>query len=169
MNDDALRRLQGLLIYPREDLDVELKGWLDLSSEDNKANLAQAILALANHNGGGHVLLGLIKSDGAWIPDTSRPSNLNNYTQDLINGIVEKYADPPFHCEVYHVADRPGGDVFPIVVVPGNHRVPIRAKRDGPGSKHVHQNAYYIRRPGPKSEPIQTAQEWDDLINRCLI
>ncbi len=29
-------------------------------------------------------------------------------------------------------------------------------------------NTYYIRRPGPKSEPIQTAQEWDALINRCV-
>ena len=46
------RRLQDLLAYPREDLGTELKNWLDLALEENKANLAQAILALANHGGG---------------------------------------------------------------------------------------------------------------------
>jgi hypothetical protein len=53
-------------------------------------------------------------------------------------------------------------------VVPGDHRVPIRAKRDGPSQKHVRQNAYYIRRPGPKSEQPQSGREWDELLGRCL-
>jgi len=52
--------------------------------------------------------------------------------------------------------------------VPGNHRVPIRSKRDGPNKSHVLMNTYYIRRPGPKSEPLQSGQEWDDLISRCV-
>ena len=29
-------------------------------------------------------------------------------------------------------------------------------------------NSTYIRRPGPKSEAPQSAQEWDDLFARCL-
>jgi len=161
------RRLQDLLAYPREDLDKELKGWLDLSQEDDKANLAQAILALANH-GGGYVLIGFTRSDGNWIPDENRPLNLNGYSQDLINGVVERYADPPFHCEVHHEAHPQSGNVFPIIIVPGNHKVPIRAKRDGPNQRHVHINVYYIRRPGPKSETPQSAEEWNTLINRCI-
>jgi transcriptional regulator with XRE-family HTH domain len=161
------RRLQDLLAYPREDLDEELKGWLDLSLEDHKADLAQAILALANH-GGGYVLIGFTRSDGNWVPDAKRPSNLNGYSQDLINGVVERYADPPFHCDVYHATHPQNGSVFPIIVVPGNHKVPIRAKRDGPNQRHVRSNTYYIRRPGPKSEAPQSAEEWNALINRCI-
>ena len=165
--NDVERRLQDLLAYAREGLDRELKSWLDLSSEDDKANLAKAILALANH-GGGYILLGFAEVGGNWIPAEPRPSDLNTYTQDLINGIVQSYAEPSFHCEMHHVPHPQSGHLFPIVVVPGDHRVPIRAKRDGPNQKHVRQNTYYIRRPGPKSESPQSGREWDDLISRCV-
>jgi len=138
---DIERRLQDLLAYPREDLDNELKNWLNLSQENGKANIAKAILALANH-GGGYILIGFTKKDGNWMPSEPRPSNLNNYTQDVINGIVRRYADPPFNCRVYHLPHPKSGLLFPGVVVPGNHRVPIRAKKDGPNRKHVLKDTY---------------------------
>jgi hypothetical protein len=165
---DSLRRLQALLSRAHEDLDTELKGWLDLSSEEHRANLAQALLALANH-GGGFVLVGFTKKDGSWEPDDRRPPNLDAYSQDCVNDIVQRYADPSFHCAVNHVIHPENGLSYPIVIVPGPHRVPIRAKRDGPNLEHVHQNLYYIRRPGPKSEPSQTGLEWAALINRCIM
>jgi len=162
------RRLQDLLSRAHEELDTELKGWLDLSSEMHKANLAQAILALANH-GGGFILLGFAKANGAWAPAEPRPSDLNMYSQDSINAVVQRYADPPFHCNVYHVPHPQTGQPFPIVVVPGGHRAPIRSKRDGPNQEHVQRNTYYIRRPGPQSAPPQSGQEWDELISRCVM
>jgi len=162
------RRLQDLLSRAHEELDTELKGWLNLSLEKDKANLAQAMLALANH-GGGFVLIGFAKKNGSWEPLEPRPSDLDSYSQDCINDIVYRYAEPPFHCTVHHVPHPQNGKLFPIVMVPGPHRVPIRAKRDGPSGEHVHQNAYYIRRPGPKSEPPQSGREWDELINRCVM
>jgi hypothetical protein len=58
MTGDPRDRLRELLVYLHEDLDVKLKDWLDPSSEEDKANLAQAILAIANH-GGGYVVLGV--------------------------------------------------------------------------------------------------------------
>jgi len=79
--DRVRQRLQDLLAYPREELDIELKGWLDLSSEDDKANLAQALLALANH-GGGYVLIGFVEVAGVWGPAQSRPPDLSACTQD---------------------------------------------------------------------------------------
>jgi hypothetical protein len=163
-----LRRLQDLLIRAHEELDTELKGWLDLSSEEHKANLAQAILALANH-GGGFILLGFTKEDGSWAPTKPRPSDLDVYSQDSINAIVQRYAEPPFHCDVYHVVHPETGQLFPIVVVPGGHRVPIRARRDGPNQEHVRQNTYYVRRPGPQSGPPESGREWDELIGRCVM
>ena len=51
------KRLQDLLACPREDLDKEYKGWLSLRSEDDKADIAQAVFALANY-GGEHIILG---------------------------------------------------------------------------------------------------------------
>lgn len=168
MVNDTQRRMQDLLVYPREDLGVELKDWLDLSVAEHRADLAKAIMAHAN-SGGGYILIGFTEAEGSWsTAEGNRPPKLEMYSQDEINGIVERYAEPPIHCEVYHLAHPETGAVFPIVKVPGDHRVPVRSKRDGPDKKHVRQNEYYIRRPGPKSETPRTGQEWDDLINRCI-
>ncbi|MBB5695799.1 recombinase family protein [Muricoccus pecuniae] len=164
---NANRRLSDLLVEPREDLDVEVKGWLDLeNSGEHKATLAKALLALANH-GGGFVLLGLTETDTGIVPAPNRPPTLDAYSQDAVNGIVQSFAEPPFHCTVQHVAG-PSDVLHPIIRVPGGHRVPIRAKRTGPGNAIVQMHAVYIRRPGPKSEVPQSGQEWDDLLGRCL-
>lgn len=97
------KQLQELLVYPREAPDIELKGWLDLTIEDDRANLAKAILAIAN-SGGGYIILGYSEDAGDWEPDEQRPSDLSNYRQDIVDDIVQSYADPPFHCEVHHVS-----------------------------------------------------------------
>jgi transcriptional regulator with XRE-family HTH domain len=166
-DEGQVRRLQDLLAYPRESLDIELKSWLDLSQGEDAANLAKAVLALANH-GGGYVLLGFVEESGDWRPAEGRPGGLGGYDQDRVNGIVHHYADPPFQCEVHHVRHPANGELFPVIVVPGGHSVPIRAKCEGPNGKHVRQHAYYIRRPGPRSEEPRSAREWDSLIRRCM-
>lgn len=160
-------RLADLLIDPREDLDLEIKNWLDLRNDnDAKATFAKAALALANH-GGGFVVFGLTRTDRGMVEAEGRPVTLDAYGQDLINGIIQNYADPPFHCAV-HVVPNQTGALFPIVVIPGAHRVPVRARRAGPHGNIVELNAIYIRKPGPRSETPQSAQDWDTLLRRCL-
>ena len=160
-------RLADLLIDTQEALDCEVKNWLDLQgSNDDKATFAKAVLAIANH-GGGFIILGLIETDAGIVEAEERPATLDRYNQDLINGIVQNYCDPPFHCAV-HVVANPLGAVFPVVLVPGGHRVPVRARRAGPNGNTVHLNAIYVRKPGPRSETPQSAQDWDDLLSRCL-
>ena len=96
-------RLADLLLDPREALDLEIKGWLDLAhDEDHKATLAKALLALANH-GGGRVVIGLRETDAGYSAASERPFTLDAYSQDSINGIVHKYAEPAFHCSVHYV------------------------------------------------------------------
>ncbi|HBH29112.1 MAG TPA: hypothetical protein DDX99_09760 [Desulfofustis sp.] len=160
-------RLSDLLVDPREDLDFEVKNWLDLqNSNEDKATFAKAILALANH-GGGFVALGLLETDSGIVEAEGRPATLDRYSQDLINGIVQNYCDPPFHCAV-HIVASPDETLYPIVVVPGGHRIPVRARRAGPHGNIVQNNAIYIRKPGPRSETPQSAQDWDYLLARCL-
>ena len=48
---------ERFILNPTEDLDAEYKGWLDLHKEPDRANLAKAVIALANH-GGGVIVLG---------------------------------------------------------------------------------------------------------------
>ena len=94
-------RLSDLLIAPCENLEVEIKNWLDLKNDKNaKATFAKAALALANH-GGGFIILGLTESDTGFVEAEGRPATLNAYNQELINGIIQHYADPAFHCAVH--------------------------------------------------------------------
>jgi hypothetical protein len=160
-------RLGDLLVVPREDLGIEIKNWLGLQgSNDDKATFAKAVLAIANH-GGGFVVFGLVETQAGFSEAEGRPADLTGFSQDLINGIVQNYCDPAFHCPVHFVAS-PTDEIFPIVVVPGGHRVPIRAKRAGPNGNTVTNNAIYMRKPGPRSETPQTGQDWDELLGRCF-
>lgn len=164
---DARRRFGDLLLYPREGLDIEHKGWVDLGDEEYRARIAKALIALTNH-GGGYLILGYREDGGLWIPAEPRPSDLAAFDQDAINGIVDRYSQPLFHCETEHVLHPTIGLRFPVVRAPGNQRVPVRTKRGCPCGKHVQSNVYYIRRPGPRSEAPQTGREWDELIRRCV-
>ena len=161
-------RLADLLREPQEALDVEIKNWLDLAGNNaHKAKLAQALLALANH-GGGHVIIGLTETDAGFRTADGRPDTLDAYSQDKVNGIVHKYAEPAFHCSVHYVPHPASGVTHPIIGVPGGHRVPIRAKRSGPEGRIIRQHTIYIRRPGPQSAQPDNGREWDELLVRCL-
>lgn len=167
MTNISADRLAELLINPRETLEFEVKNWLDLQhSNEDKAVFAKALLAISNH-GGGFIALGLQETADGIMEAEGRPVALNGYSQDLVNGIVRNYCDPPFHCAV-HFVPNPEDVLFPIVVIPGGHRTPIRARRAGPNERTVTNNAIYVRKPGPRSEILQSAQEWDDLLGRCF-
>lgn len=155
--------LQELLRGPHERLDVELKNWLDLTQNPGKGNLAKAILALANH-GGGFLILGF-EDDGSVSPN--RPASLDAYSQDAVSDIVDRFADPTFQCVVRKVLRSVDALQYPVIAVPGGHKVPIRSKSGTPG-REIQPDQYYIRRVGPASEPPKTAREWDELMRRCL-
>jgi len=163
--EDRRRRLSFLAENPREDLDVELKDWLDLNQREHQADLAKAMLALANH-GGGFVLVGY--DNDTETPTVPSAEVAAQYDQDRVNGILQRYADPQVHVELARVEDA-DGNPHPIVVVPGGHTVPIRCQRGGPNGAHVRQHAIYIRRPGPESSEPQTAAEWAALMRRCVL
>lgn len=161
------QRLADLLNDPRETLSVELKGWLDLAgNNEHKALLAKAIIALANH-GGGAILIGFSKTDSGSGPAPGRPGSLTDYNSDVLNAVVSKYCDPKFHCDIT-IHKGPDGLEYPIVNVPGGHKVPVRSTRDGPNGDTIKRNSYYIRRIGPASEVPQDGQEWDELIRRVV-
>ena len=160
--------LDELLLEPREALDVEVKEWLDLNDNGHRALLAKEIIALANH-GGGYIVVGSKElADGTFKPATPRPANLDDWAQDTIQAIVAKYVDPAIQCLVTHRAPPGGADRYPIIAVPGSHRVPIRAKAGSPDGSKLVPHRIYVRRPGPSSEEPKTAEEWDRLMEKCV-
>lgn len=164
MNDE----LQELIRTPREDLDIELKCWMDPGDKCVQAKFAKELLALRNH-GGGYLVIGF-KDEHPPVPDPNRPDNLKAFDSDYFNNIVKKYAEPAFHCMSHVISHPTTGEQYPVIVVPGGAKVPVRCKADSPdGGKSIKLDTYYIRRPGPESCPPQTGAEWDVLLQRCLL
>lgn len=157
-------QLEGFVNYPREDVGAEYKDWLNLELEKDKATLAKAAIAIANH-GGGHIVIGF-QEDGEMLRSVARPSNVPEITQDAVNATVRRYADPEFHCRVYSTPNFVSGATHAIVRVPGSS-VPVMAKRDN-REAGVSQYRCYIRKPGPRSEEPHTAEEWRSLFDRCI-
>ena len=160
----SIRELQPLISEPREDLGVEYKDWLDLTTNEHKATLAKAAIALANH-GGGFIVIGFAEQ-GAELYSQARLSNISEITQDAVNAVIRRYATPEFHCRVDCITHPKTGVAHPVITVPGNLTVPVMSMRDCP--KVIDKNRCYIRKPGPRSEEPQTSEEWRELINRCI-
>src|ERR1700744_3705178 len=118
---------RDLVDRPKETLQVEYKVWLDLDDAEVRADLAKHLAALANY-GGGMLVFG--------FNDDMTPAGANSFKKrpidhDTISGIVKKYLEPPFQCDVEVVRSTAGFD-HPIVVVPSHGSAPICGKANGP-------------------------------------
>ncbi len=160
----SIEELQPLITEPREALDAEYKGWLNLTTNEHKAVLAKAAIAIANH-GGGYIIVGLEEQNDRLV-GSPRPNEMPAITQDAVNAAIHRFATPEFHCELYSVPDPASGNAYPVIVVPGGLTEPVMSKRDCPGI--ISQNRCYIRKPGPRSEEPQTGEEWRTLLRRCV-
>ena len=156
-------QLERFVAYPREDIDVEYKGWLDLTVEKERATLAKAAIALANH-GGGHIILGFREEPA--LQSVARPPTVPEITQDGVNAAIRQYAEPEFHCQVYNISHPHSGVSHPVIGIPGSAE-PVMCRRDQLEAG-VSQHRFYIRKPGPRSEEPRTAEEWRSLLDRCI-
>jgi hypothetical protein len=167
----GIRDLRDLLVDPAPSVEVAYKGWLDLSVEEEAADLAKDVLAMAN-SGGGYIILGYHQGPGKWVPDIQGQRDLGEYRQDAIDRIVERYADVPLRCSSRIVKHARNQRSYPVIVVPDHPGRPVFARQDGPDGQ-LQELGYYIRRPGPVSTgPVstgpETREEWEGLFTRCL-
>ena len=165
--------LADLIEAPNENETSEYKCWLNLSDEKVRKDIAKHIAALANY-GGGYLIFGF--NDEDLSPDTNIPENFERtYTRDYINGaIVSPYLEPPVHCDVVHLISPSTGNMHALIRVPTHGATPVCIKKggvsfDGSASGKIHSDTYYIRKPGPKSEPILKAIEWKPIFQRCVL
>ena len=164
-----LDQVAALIDHRTEELDVEYKTWMDLSSPENKSKIAKHLCALANI-GGGWLIFG-VADDGSHAEPHA--DDLTSYSQDVINSIVSRYLSPAFHCNVYFVQSRKAKKNCPVVRVPPHGAQPVCAKADGPLTNKqrvgVTKGIHYTRLPGPRSEPIDTPELWRPLLHRCVL
>lgn len=161
-------KIQSIIDNLQEGLEVEAKNWLNgLISPDDQAKLAKEIIALANH-GGGYVFIGFADANGELTPIAPTADESKVFTQDQIANLVERYVSPPCQCVVEYYKQKSGTISHPVIVVPGNHRVPIWAKRGAPDTNILRNDRVYIRRPGGKSEEARTQDDWERLLDRLV-
>jgi len=152
-----------------EDLDVEFKRSLPLSTNEGKAKLAKEICALCNH-GGGWIVLG--RNDDGSYP-ASLPDELSGATQDTINQISSAYISPSPHCSAQWVS--PDNIDFSVMVVrvPACGAIPCCGRKNGPTNDGktvgIRKGVHYIRKAGPSSEEISSPEEWQSVIRRCVL
>lgn len=160
---------KDLVNSPNETPAVEYKSWLDLSDNEARADVARHIAAIANY-GGGMIVFGF--NDAGLTYAGPNPHTVPPINRDTISGIVRKYLEPTFHCDVEHVQST-AGNIHPIVVIPSHGAIPICARASGPqvGTriKGIEIGTYYVRKPGPESAPVVNAAEWGPIIRRCAL
>ena len=165
--------LADLIDAPNENEANEYKCWLDLSDKKVQRDIAKHIAALTNY-GGGYLIFGF--NDKGLNPDTNIPHNFETtYTRDYVNGaIVSHYLEPPVHCDVVHLISPSTSNKHVLIRVPAHGATPVCLKKggtslDGSISGEVQSDTYYLRKPGPKSEPILKAVEWSPIFRRCAL
>jgi hypothetical protein len=158
--------LISLLELPNETLSAEYKSWLALDDIRGCAVLAKAAIALANH-GGGIIVLGMRKQESTGpLESLPRPAEVHRYTPDDVNQAINRFTDPEFHCDLSFAIHPVTGVEHAFVSVPGDLTVPVMSRRTCDGV--ISARKCYVRKPGPRSEEPDDAQEWRALLDRCV-
>lgn len=167
MTDSRQERRLAILANPTETPKIECKTWLDLNDNHDKAVIAKAAIALANSDGG-TIVFGVTEdnSAGRRLTCEPRPPGLSRYTGDAIGSAINKYADPDIDFNLEFENHPETDEEYAFVEIPGGMQQPVFAKKSFDGV--INRLTCYVRKPGPKSEEPRTAQEWRDLLNRCV-
>lgn len=158
--------INELLLAPTERLSMELKAWLDLGVEDDRAKIAKALMALRNH-GGGVLVVGFDNKTLKPIAAGRPPDLATSYHQDTIQKLVKDFIDPPFEVAV-RIGEKDGLK-YPVLEVPSGIIFPVFARRQASG---VRQYAVYIRSVNnsgvvESTEP-RSPEDWDALFRVCF-
>ncbi len=164
--------IQQLAERPRETLNTELKGWLDLENVGHAAKLVRTILSLRNFDGG-YLMVGF--DDTTLLPNDS-PDGIDpksHYKQDAIDILVNRYSATKFEIFVhYPVVD---GIELVVIEVPGGIKVPVvtKAKLIGERGKYlIKDNTLYTRTLNRNNTPSTSeakSDDWPDILDRCFL
>lgn len=170
MYTKQISQLQDLIEKPAEREWLELKSWVDLTDKASpaRAGIARHLAAIANY-GGGYLVFGF-NDDGSRCAARNDVRKL--YGHDVMAGIIDRYLQPKFQCEVSFESF--AGVEHAIVWIPSHGASPVISKADGPHDSKgqpqgIRSGLVYIRTPKPESVPITTPAQWDKLIQRCVL
>lgn len=168
-NDNALFR-QHLLTSPGERQNVDYKASIPFAPDSEFGlKLVKHILGMANI-GGGWIVIG--HEDDTLQPDPNHSNEVTaTYDPTPLTAAVNKVIAPgqTVRLVVHKEMNPRTGLVYPIIRVEGFERTPFICRSTKPDSNPVlQQGKVYIRRPGAETTEIQTPEDWDELLKRCV-
>ncbi len=159
--------LEELIARGHESKDLEHKGPMAWPAGDKRAccELVKDILALANHDGGGYLVIGVAETeDGRFEPRGLNEEQLKSFETTRLNEFVNSYARPPINAtlrKVTHEARR-----FVIIAVPTFPDMPHICVKDFPGV--LTAPTLYIRTDDNASAPISRSTDLQDLVESAI-
>lgn len=151
-----------LLALGHEIHGVEFKGPGSRTNVEFFAKVVRAILGMANHRGGGLVIVGVADAGTQLTPKGISAPDLSTWTHDDLTGAVSQYADPyvEFHSEVVTYKDVN----FVVIKVEEFAEVPVLCKKDFP--KALRAGGCYVRSRGkPETSEIPNQAAMRELID----
>lgn len=161
MLDDE--QLAAIIEIGYEQRGVEFKSAGDRTDRAFFANVARAVLALANQRDGGHVIVGLsedgIDALGTGLSDEQLEQWLSF---DDVSDQINAYADPPVRIQLSQ-GQLPNGRQVAIIEVAEFSEIPILSKKDYP-QRIVAKQLYTRSMAKPESSASLTQNELREVI-----
>ena len=163
-------KIQQLIEYPVESLNVELKRWISPDTDEGRAKIIKAAIAFRNFNGG-YLIIGF---DGTTLtPDIKNvPTNARTeFHIDKIQGLISRYSSELF--EVFVEFPEREGQEYPVIIIPAGVKTPVAAKRNlsVDGRSLIAVDDVYIRSLSSNGTPSSTKAKWNDwnsLVSICF-
>lgn len=169
LSEDDLRQI---LNFKTEGKNQDYKESLNWSKAgtDQKVNLVKDVLAFANTQDGGRIVIGIRDSDYEKVGLSKE--DFESFDQTKINDFVEKYTDPKHRCQVYKKEYE--GKRYVIIDVPEFSDTPVICKRDANSTKKpratiLKGGQLYIRTDKGDSVPVPDAEEMRALLGRAVV
>lgn len=169
-NDNAFFR-QSLLASPGERQDVEYKASIRFAADSEFGlKLVKHILGMANI-GGGWIVIG--HEDDTLQPDPNHSNEVTaTYDTTPLSAAVNKVVahGQTVRLVVHKELNPRTRLVYPVIRVEGFERTPFICRSTKPDNKKpvLQEGKVYIRRPGAETTEIQTPEDWDELLKRCV-
>lgn len=170
---EAVAFRQRLLTSPGERGEVDYKSSVPFNGNDNYTlNLIRHIQGMANKDGGWLV----IGFNGT--PPTPDPSHTDDVCSSYDPTEISKRVNSSIargqriRVTVYFEPHPETGARYPLIRVEAFDRLPYicRSGQEATdtGERILRPGAVYMRRPGAETSEVSTAEDWEDLINRCV-
>lgn len=165
-----LTQLSQLVDQPSESLSLELKDWFDPDSNEGKAKIIKAALAMRN-NDGGYLLIGFNNDDGSPNIDGAPNDVPEVFHVDKIQGYITRYSSESFEVFVHY--PELAGKIFVVIEVPQGVKTPVASKSglvDGQ-VHHIRSDKVFVRTLNANNTPSTAEAKWKDwpsIVEKCF-